>query len=187
MRGYDVPTRSIHLLLALGAIAALVSGQFAGDFRRAAHPGFDVHRLIGLAMALIVALRLAWGVAGPAAARFSSWLPLTRARLAKVREDAAGLLRLRLPMREGHDGLPGLVQAIGLLAFAWMAVTGALMFAYLEPGARPVGWMRAVKELHEAGQPVAIAYLVLHVGAAIAHSIAGHPVWQRIAPWRARW
>jgi hypothetical protein len=73
----------------------------------------------------------------------------------------------------------------GLAAFLWMAAGGAALFAYLEPGARATGWVRAVKELHEAGEPVVIAYLALHVGAVVAHSLAGHPVWRRIVPWKA--
>lgn len=181
---YDLGTRLIHLLLVLGALATLVSGQFAGDFKREMHPGFDVHKWLGLVMAAALVLRLAWGFAGPAAARFAAWMPFTRGRLAAVREDVGELLRLRLPVREGHEGLSGMVQAIGLAAFLWMAASGVLLFTYLTPGARATGWLRAVQELHEAGEPVVLGYLALHVGAVIAHSLAGHPVWQRIAPWR---
>lgn len=184
---YDLGTRLIHALLAVCAIAALISGQFAGDYRRADHPGFDVHRWLGVAMAVALLLRIGWGLAGPAAARFSRWLPVTRARLSLVRGDLAGMLRLRLPAREGHEGISGLVQAIGLATFLWLAASGALLFIGLEPGTRATGWIRAVKELHEAAEPVAIAYLALHVGAVVAHSVAGHPVWQRIAPWRVPW
>ncbi|HVJ10918.1 MAG TPA: cytochrome b/b6 domain-containing protein [Burkholderiales bacterium] len=181
---YDAPTRLIHLLLALLGVAALVSGQFADDYRRAAHPGFDVHSVIGLALAAALALRIAWGFFGPAAVRFAQWLPLTRPRLDACAQDLAGLARLRLPHRPGHQGLAGLVQAIGLCAFAWMAVSGMLLWFYLEPGARAVGWIRTVKELHEGGQAVAIAYVALHAGAVLIHSLAGDPVWRRMAPWR---
>lgn len=163
---YDAATRLIHLLLALLGIAALVSGQFADDYRRAIHTGFDVHRWIGIAMALVVAVRLMRGVTLP--------------RVGACVADLGDLARLRLPMREGHEGLAGLVQVIGLAAFAWMAASGTLMFIYLEPGVRAAGWMRAVKELHEGGQVVAIAYVVVHAGAVIAHSLAGHPVWRRM-------
>jgi len=177
---YDAATRLIHLSLVLLGVAALVSGQFAGDYRRAVHSGFDIHRWIGLGMALAVLARLAWGFAGPKEVRFSEWLPVTRRRLVLVGEDLAALARFRLPQRAGHEGLSGLVQAIGLAAFTWMAVTGALMFAWLEPGARATGWLRAVKELHEGGQVVAIGYVVLHAGAVLAHAFAGDPVWRRM-------
>lgn len=179
---YDTTTRLIHLLLAAVGVAALVSGQFAGDYRRPEHAGFDIHRWVGIAMTFALGLRFVWGLAGPSEVRFSSWFPVTRARLMAVREDLAALARLRIPERAGHGGLAGLVQAIGLLAFAWMAVSGAILFAYLETGARATGWARAVKELHEGAQPVVLAYIGLHVGAVIAHSFAGDPVWRRMLP-----
>ena len=179
---YDAGTRHLHLLLALFGVAALVSGQFADDYRRAVHTGFDIHRWIGLGMAVALGPRIVWGFVGPAAVRFASWMPFTRHRLALVFQDLKSLLALRLPVREEHEGLAGLIQAIGLAAFAWMAASGAVMFAYLEPGTRATGWLHTVKELHEGGQPVAIAYVAIHVGAVLLHSAAGHPVWHRMAP-----
>jgi cytochrome b len=180
---YDAATRLIHFALVLFGIAALVSGQFAGDYRREIHTGFDIHRWIGLGMALAVAVRFAWGFVGPKEARFSAWLPVTRARLAIVGQDLAALAQLRLPAHAGHEGLSGLVQAIGLAAFAWMTVTGAILFGYLEPAARAAGWLRALKELHEGGQVVALVYIAVHAGAVLAHSLAGDPVWRRMLPW----
>jgi cytochrome b len=177
---YDAASRVIHLLLAVLGVAAVLSGQFAEDYRHSSHAGFDIHEWIGVAMGAALLVRVAWGLIGPAAMRFSGWLPLTRERLALVREDVVDLARLRLPEREGHAGLAGLVQAAGLLAFLWMAVTGAVLFAYLQPGARASGWMRAVKELHEGGQVAVLAYLALHVGAVLAHGLAGRPVWRRM-------
>src|SRR5580765_2553967 len=178
---YDAASRIVHLLLALLGVAAVISGQFAGDYFKRPHPGFDLHRWIGLAAAGAVLARLAWGIAGPAAMRFVRWLPVTRARLELAWRDVLELARLRLPEHdERHAGLPGLVQMIGLAAFAWMALTGALLFAYLDPGTRAPGWLRAVKELHEGGQVVVLAYLALHVGAVLAHALAGRPVWRRM-------
>ena len=177
---YDAATRLIHLLLALLGIAALISGQFAGDYRRAVHTGFDIHRWIGIAMAAVLAVRIAWGFVGPATVRFAQWLPVTPVRVRLCVADVADLVRLRLPMREGHEGLAGLIQAIGLAAFAWMAATGSVMWLYLEPGTRASGWLHTVKELHEGGQVVAIAYVALHAGAVVVHSLAGHPVWRRM-------
>lgn len=178
---YDPATRRIHLLLAALGVAAIVSGQFAGDYRRGAHPGFDVHKWIGVGMGVALLARLVWGVVGPRDVRFSSWLPVSAARLARAWRDVRMLAHLRLPTHEaGHEGLAGLVQAAGLLAFAWMAVTGALLFTFLEPGARAVGWVRVVKELHEGGQFAVLAYMALHVGAVLANALAGRPLWRRM-------
>jgi len=178
---FDAPTRTIHLALAILGIAAVVSGQFAGDYRNAAHPGFAVHRWIGIGMGAALLARLLWGIAGPRDLRFSQWLPVNKARLSVAFQDIALLGRLQLPERETHEGLAGLVQTVGLLAFLWMAATGTILFAYLEPGARATGWLRAVKELHEGGQVVVLAYLALHLGAVVLHSLAGKPIWRRMA------
>jgi cytochrome b len=137
-------------------------------------------------MAVAIAVRLAWGLVASGEARFSRWVPFTRERLRLAWQDARDLARLRLPSHAGHAGLAGLVQSLGLMAFLWMAATGAALYAYLEPGARVTGWLRIVKDLHEGGQVAVLTYLVLHVGAVVAHAIAGEPLWRRIAPWPAR-
>ena len=152
---YDAGSRLIHLSLALLGIAAVTSGQFAGDYFNRPHLGFDLHRWLGLAAGCALLVRLVWGIAGPAAIRFSRWF-------------------------ETHERLAGAIQAIGLAAFAWMGVTGALLFAFLDPAVRSPDWLRAVKELHEGGEAVVLAYLALHIGATIAHAIAGRPVWRRM-------
>jgi cytochrome b len=176
----DFATRLIHLALVVCGIAALISGQFAGDYRRPEHTGFSIHQWCGIIMAAAVALRWLWGFAGPSAQRFSTWFPLTRARLAAAWLDIITLARFTLPVRPQHQGLAGLVQAAGLCAFAWMAVTGTLMFIWLEPGARAVGGMRLIKQLHEGGQAVLWVYLALHVGAVILHALGGHHLWRRM-------
>ena len=40
--------------------------------------------------------------------------------------------------------------------------------------------MHMVKEAHEVGTVLIPAYLALHVGAVIAHSLAGQHVWKEI-------
>jgi cytochrome b len=179
---YDLASRLIHLALALLGVAAIISGQFAGDYKRSLHTGFTVHEWIGLGMAGAIGVRLLWGIAGPRDMRFSQWFPVTRARMRLVGEDLAALARLQLPERERHLGLSGLVQAFGLLAFTWTAVTGVLLYAYLEPGARAAGAVRLIKELHEGAQAVLLGYLALHVGAVLLHAVVGHPVWRRMLP-----
>jgi cytochrome b len=176
----DLATRLIHLALVVGGIAALVSGQFAGDYRKPEHTGFSIHQWCGIVMAVAVGVRWLWGFAGPRAQRFSSWFPVTRGRLAAAWQDIIALARFTLPARPQHQGLAGPVQAAGLCAFAWMAVTGALLFVWLEPGARAAGGVRLVKELHEGAQVVLWTYLALHVGAVILHALTGHDLWRRM-------
>lgn len=179
---YDTASRLMHFALAVLGIAAIVSGQFAGDYKREIHLGFTLHGWIGLGMAAAIGCRILWGLIGPRDMRFAGWLPVTAARLRLIGADLAALARLELPEREKHLGLSGLVQAIGLLAFAFSAVTGVLLYVYLEPGSRAAGGVRIVKELHEGAQAVLLAYLALHVGAVLVHSLAGRPLWRRMLP-----
>jgi cytochrome b len=176
----DSATRLIHLAMILFGVAALASGDFAGDYKRASHAGFTFHAWAGIGMGAALLLRLAWGFAGPRELRFSRWLPCTSRRLGYVVEDLRSLLRFSLPRRPAHQGLAGFVQAFGLLAFSWMAGTGAVLFFALEPGVRASGWLRLLKDLHEGGQAAVFAYLALHVGAVVLHAVAGEQGWRRM-------
>ena len=182
---YDLTSRLIHLGLAALGIAAIVSGQFADDYKSPVHGGFTVHSWIGLGMAAVIALRLVWGIVGPRDMRFHSWFPFTPAGMQRVGKDLLGLVRLRLPGAEKHVGLSALVQAIGLIVFTWTAVTGALLYVYLEPGYRATGGVRIIKELHEGAQAVLLGYLATHIGAVLLHALVGHPIWRRMLPWSA--
>jgi cytochrome b561 len=78
-----------------------------------------------------------------------------------------------------HVGLSGLVQTVGLGAFAWMALTGSLMFFCLTPGYKARGFLHLVKEMHEAVMWLIPIYLGIHVGAVLLHALAGDHRWQR--------
>lgn len=170
----DAGSRLIHLMLALSGVAAVATGDFADD----GVLGFSVHAWLGNAFALGIALRVLWGFAGPRAMRFATWVPRNRAQLQPVLEDVLGLLRLRLPQRPLHGGLAGLIQALGLVVFAWMAVTGLPLFFYAEPGVRAAGWLKILEELHEGGEGLVYAYLALHVGAVVLHAVMGDGSWR---------
>jgi hypothetical protein len=49
-------------------------------------------------------------------------------------------------------GLAGVVQTFGLLVFFWMALTGSLMFFFLETGLEAEGIIHFVEEIHEIGE-----------------------------------
>lgn len=175
-RRVDTGSRLIHLVLAGAGVGAALTGELAED----GGFGFSLHAWLGIALAAALALRVAWGAAGPAAARFSHWVPYTAARLRLVGEDLLGLLALRLPRRPAHQGLAGLVQAFGLAAFAWMALTGLPLYFLESPGEDAGGLWGALEELHEAGEGLVWVYLGLHVGAAVAHGLAGHGEWREM-------
>ena len=77
-----------------------------------------------------------------------------------------------------HEGLAGLTQAFGIALFAWMGATGTALF-FLAGGPNG-GLLGFVEEIHEIGEALIPLYLTLHVGSVILHSLAGHPIWQRM-------
>ncbi|MDH5533965.1 MAG: cytochrome b/b6 domain-containing protein [Betaproteobacteria bacterium] len=170
----DTGSRLIHLALAVGGIGAVATGELAED----AGFGASLHTWLGITLAAALALRILWGVIGPLHARFSYWVPYSTARLKLAGEDLLGLLALKLPRRPAHQGLAGLVQSFGLAVFAWMALTGLPLYFFGAPGEDEGGVIGVLEELHEAGEGLAWAYLALHVGAVVVHSLAGHDEWQ---------
>lgn len=175
----DNLTRLIHLGLAVLGVMALVSGLFAGDYKRMAHPGFTLHSWMGLSFGFLMFYRLWLGFFGRQQDLFRDWVPFTPVRLQWVGEDIVNLLRLKLPDRASRQGLAGVVEIFGLAAFAWMAGSGVLMFFFLQPGHKARGFLHVIKELHEAGLWFIVAFLCIHVGAVILHALAGHPYWRR--------
>jgi cytochrome b len=171
--------RIIHLGLTLFGISAWATGFWAGDYKRLAHPGFSIHSWLGLGFAFFLFLRIGYGFCGPDDYKFSKWVPYTKDRLWAVIEDISLLLRFKLPERPMHVGLSGLVQTVGLGAFAWMALTGSLMFFCLTPGYKARGFLHLVKEMHEAVMWLIPIYLGIHVGAVLLHALAGDHRWQR--------
>ena len=124
--------------------------------------------------------RIVWGVVGPANARFVNWVPFTRSRFKPVIEDVRLLLHFKVPERPTHVGLSGFVEALGLIAFAWLALSGVINAIEITPGIKLLGWPRVIKEWHEIGDVLVPAYLVLHIGGTIAHSLVGKQVWKKM-------
>jgi len=176
----DDLTRFIHLGLTVFGILALITGLWAGDYKRAHHLGFSVHKWLGLTLSFFLVWRIWHGFFGPREARFSQWAPFTPERLKLAREDCLSLLRLKLPERASHQGLAGVVQTFGLAVFAWMALTGSLMALGLTPGRKAGGVIHAIKEMHEPGLWLIVAFLAIHVSAVALHAWAGQDLWRRM-------
>ena len=67
---WDLPTRVFHWLLSGGFIAAAVIALALGEHS----PLFPYHAIIGLTIALMVCLRVIWGIAGTRYARFGTFI-----------------------------------------------------------------------------------------------------------------
>jgi len=176
----DIPTRVLHVGVAVLGTWAWWIGEDAGDYHKPLHPNYTVHEYVGLAFGTVLALRLLYGFFGPNALRFGAWVPYTRERLAAVKEDMRTLLRFKLPEPHVHRGLNAAVQSLGLLLFTWQAVCGTILSVYIVPGQRAMGWLHSLKELHQTASVWIPTYLVLHIGATVLHAFTGRHIWKKM-------
>lgn len=181
VRVWDPFVRVAHGVLVLGfAIAWLTEGKPAW-----------LHEWAGYAVGATVALRVAWGFAGPREARFASFVVRPSAALTYLRL----LVTLRAPRHLGHSPAGG-IMVVALLAS--LAVTTATGVAYLgasrdrgplapllgaeaarlqaEAAARgearvrrPARWL---KQVHEAAADVTLLLVIAHVGGVALASFA---------------
>lgn len=174
------PVRFWHLAMIALVLIALLTGEGADDYKKMEHAGFLLHGKVGLTVFAALCLYFLYSLIGPQGHRLSNWFPFTGARLRQTGKDLTVLTRFKLPEHNRRQGLAGLVQFFGLLVFSWLAVTGTLMYFFMERGAKAHGFMHTVKEAHEVGTMLIWVYLALHVGAVIAHSLTGHQLWKDI-------
>lgn len=177
----DFPTLLLHAGITIFGLTAWLSGDWAGDYKRLSHPGFSLHRGLGICLALLVLARLLYGVLGPEKCRWANLIPLNlKAWLGSVVEDLQSLLKLELPDRPRFWGLKGVVQVFGLLVFSWMALSGSLLFSYLEPGRKAHGLLHVLKEMHEIGEILIPIFLGLHLTGVLLDAIWGRGKWRRV-------
>ncbi|XOF32813.1 MAG: cytochrome b/b6 domain-containing protein [Candidatus Electrothrix sp. YB6] len=174
------PVRVWHLLMILLCLAAWFTGELAGDYKKIEHTGFLIHRSLGLLVFLSLGFYIIYGLVGPKACRLSGWFPLTGERLRRTGQDLAVLRKFKLPEHKRRQGLAGMVQFFGILVFSWLALSGTVMALSITPGIRAGGILHSLMEAHEAGAVLIPVYLLLHVGAVIAHSLQGDHVWKEI-------
>ena len=150
---WDLPTRLFHWLLSSGFIVAAVISLLLGDDS----PLFPYHAIIGLIIALMVCLRVIWGVVGTRYARFGTFVFGPGA----VMEYMKGTLARGGARYIGHN--PGSALAIfALLALVLaLAVTGVMMGQGNE----------GVEDIHEILAWVAVGVVVVHVLGVALHTI----------------
>ncbi|MDT8317750.1 MAG: cytochrome b/b6 domain-containing protein [bacterium] len=176
----DVPTRLIHMGIMVFALAAYFTGDGAGDYKKLDYSAYTLHQWLGMGISIFILLRVIYGLVGSKGARFSNWVPYTKERLLLAREGLISVFIYRRPTRPAHHGIAGAINALGLLIFSWMAVTGSIMFFFLEPGRRTGGMMHFIKEIHEVGETLVPAYLVIHIGAVVIHAIYDRDIWRKM-------
>lgn len=149
---WDVPTRVFHWLLV---------GLFALSWWSAETGHMDWHQRSGIAVMLLLAFRLMWGIVGGSTARFASFLRGPRG--------IAAYLTGRAPLVPGHNPIGGWSVIAMLAALALQVGTG--LFAVdvdgIESG--PLShWVsfdqgRAAARIHHLSFKLLLALTALHV------------------------
>jgi cytochrome b len=150
---WDLPTRLFHWLLTTGFIAAALIAFLAEEESRL----FPYHAILGLALLLMVVLRLVWGLIGSRYARFGSFLFGPRAVFIYLKEAFLG----GSTRHNGHN--PGSAYAIfGMLALVLgISITG-IMLSLGDKG---------IKEAHEVLSYALMAVAVIHVLGVVFHTL----------------
>lgn len=113
LRRWDPVVRLTHWVVALGVLLNAVVIE----------KGSGPHVWVGYALAATLALRMIWGVFGPAEARFSAFPPSPRRALAHIRDIAAG----RVERHASHNPLGALMVYAIWTTLAVIVITGVLM------------------------------------------------------------
>ncbi|MEO6352155.1 MAG: cytochrome b/b6 domain-containing protein [Oxalobacteraceae bacterium] len=149
---WDLPTRVFHWSLALSFLGAWLTSE--SERWQLWHLSF------GYSMALLIAFRLIWGLAGTRYARFSQFVRGPAAVIAYLRS----WLQLRPAHYVGHN------PAGALAILAILGVTATLVASgyasYEELGG---DWL---SEIHETLANVLMAVVVIHIAAVILTSLA---------------
>lgn len=176
----DISIRMIHFGIMFFALAAYLTADGAGDYKRADYSGYILHKWLGMGAAIFILIRIVYGLLGPEGARFSSWVPYTKERLYLAREGLASVFLYRKPGRQAHQGIAGLINFSGLIIFCWIGLTGSLLYFFLEPGRRAGGLVHLIKEVHEVGETLVPVYLLIHIGAVVIHALYGRDIWRKM-------
>ena len=176
---YPLVMRIIHTGLALFGVAAFLTGELAEEVEHGFSAGYWLHAYLGLTLAVFLFSHFVYRIVAGGWS-ISKWLPGKDSVYTAIQEDINQLTRFRLPVRNDHSGIAGLVQAFGLLIFLWMSITGIILLYLGGPEGSDVA--HAIGEAHEAGEYLIPIFLILHIGAVILHTFTGHAIWQRINP-----
>ena len=151
---WDPFVRLFHWTLLTLFVIAIVSGE---EF-------MSLHIAVGYGIAILLALRVVWGVIGSRYARFSSFVRSPGDVLAYLRE----LGTFKPPRYLGHNPAGGVMILALLSALIGTAATGYMMTTDAYWGAK---W---VEKLHEALAWGTLALAGLHVIGVIVSSLLHH-------------
>jgi len=190
MSYYDTPTKLLHKGMALTVTIQVGLSLFMQHPK----PGvvrdalglqlFEAHEWVGMAAAAIVIAHVAYSLISSGNASWRTlfpWLTGTgRCKLAGELGQVGSWLSKGLPHPDQSHALASTIHGFGLLAVLFQGLTGGCLFLGMEENGAMSDGIHAVKEMHEVAGMFIIAYLILHVAAAIWHQKIGHDVISRI-------
>lgn len=151
VRVWDIVVRVFHWSLVLSFVVAWLTR----------HGSEDVHHLAGYAAAALVALRVAWGVAGTHYARFAQFTRPPRTVLRYLGDIVTG----REARYLGHNPAGGAMILVLLAMMAGTAGTGWMMTTDQFWG---VDW---VSKLHERLADGLLILVLLHIAGVVLASV----------------
>ncbi|WP_290653688.1 cytochrome b/b6 domain-containing protein [Idiomarina sp.] len=121
-------------------------------------PGETIHQWVGYSAVALVFLRIGWGFIGPQTARIADFFPTPL----RLRRHLDHLRMRRLPQRQGHNALGGMLILVFWLLFLGQGLTGFL----LEETDRFFG-SSLVENIHELIAHALYAGALLHIAAVL--------------------
>jgi len=162
---WDIPLRIFHCSLVAAVAAALVTGLVLPP------TWITLHLVAGTTAAALVAVRVVWGLWGPGAARFASFVHGPRTLLIHCRELADGTARPHL----GHNPLGSAMIFALLVAVILLALTGVVaQGGVLKMGSLAfmttydAGW--AVRQVHKIISYILLGSVALHIAGVLFES-----------------
>ena len=170
---------SIAVLVVTGYVLAHpVPSQGRGGGNPTMHTVRSVHVFFAVVFTAAVLFRICWFFAGNRWASWRYWIPTTRARLRRLREQAAyyAFIRRTPPAEIGHNPLAGAAYTVLYLILAAQILTGFALYSQgFEGGFWPgaFGWLLTlygepgVRFTHGVVMWVLLAFVIHHVYSSI--------------------
>jgi len=213
--GFAKSVRMLHSLLALCMIAQLAIGElmdvpevedvpaaahwvmpaYAQEAQHQADPGapveatlgFEVHEILGLAIAGLLLIRIILAMTSLPGANWRNLAPWLFADgrkqlLLEISQQLAGWKQGKLAPPEEGDAAASSMHGLILFAAICMGVTGAILYFGWSQTAPQTGFIEFIGDTHEVVVGALEALLGAHVLAVIVHHRQGHHIIDRIKP-----
>lgn len=176
LKDYDSPTRFLHY----GMATAVTFQLFISLVMQPAKPGqslhwqqycFTAHMWVGICALLIILLHWFWIAYAHHGKNISHLFKWNKTYIQQIFQDVGGFFKWQIPQGGPRGGLPGFIHACGLIVISIMAITGGVMFFYIQTKTVKSNFeiFKTIKWTHEFIATFAWVYWYGHVVMALAH------------------